>query len=217
MNGDKTAIKHLNTQLTNELSAINQYFLHARMCKHWGLHGIAKREYEESTGEMKHADKLIERVLMLGGLPNVQDMHKLLIGESVPEMLQADLTLETGAQATVKDGIAYCETARDYVSRDILQAILDDTEEHIDWIATQLELIGKVGLENYLQSQMASASRRTCSKGQSQRGRQAAQIPYNASEWSASAKPRSLAISSCRRSISGSTNSSTLPQRVHSR
>ena len=156
MQGDNAIIKLLNTQLTNELSAINQYFLHARMYKHWGLEKIAKKEYEESIGEMKHADKLINRILMLGGLPNLQALHKLMIGENTPEMLQCDLKLEQMSQTTVKQGIAASEAAKDYVSRELFQEILDDTEEHIDWIETQVDLIDKVGLQNYLQTQMAS-------------------------------------------------------------
>ena len=158
MQGDKTVIKLLNAQLTNELSATNQYYLHFRMYKHWGLEKLGKREYEESIGEMKHADKLIERILVLDGLPNLQALHKLMIGESTPEMLQCDLKLELAAQKTVKEGIAASEAAADYVSRDLLQMILDDTEEHIDWIETQIDLIDKVGLQNYLQSQMTTDS-----------------------------------------------------------
>lgn len=154
MQGDKSVIKLLNAQLTNELSAINQYFLHARMYKHWGLEKIAKKEYEESIGEMKHADKLIDRILMLGGLPNLQALHKLMIGENTPEMLSSDLKLEQAAQRTVKEGIDTSEKAGDYISRDLLKIILDDTEEHIDWLETQLELIEKVGLPNYLQAQI---------------------------------------------------------------
>lgn len=154
MQGDKKAIEFLQAQLKNELTAINQYFLHYRMLKHWGLGKLAKKEYEESIGEMKHADRLMDRIFMLDGLPNLQDLGKLMIGEDVQELLRCDLTLEKGAQATVKDGIAHCESVRDYVSRDLLQDILNDTEEHIDFLETQLELIDKVGLQNYLQSMM---------------------------------------------------------------
>jgi bacterioferritin len=127
------------------------------MYRHWGLARLAKKEYEESIGEMKHADQLIDRVLMLDGLPNLQDLHKLMIGETVPEMLQSDLKLEQGAQLTIKEGIAAAELARDYVSRDLLLTILDDTEEHIDWLETQLDLIEKMGLQNYIQSQIHEA------------------------------------------------------------
>lgn len=154
MKGDPTVIKFLNTQLTNELTAINQYFLHARMYRHWGFERLGKKEYDESIGEMKHADKLINRILMLDGLPNLQALNKLMIGESTPEMLQADLDLERASQQTVKDGIAACEAAGDYVSRELLREILEDTEEHIEWLETQLDLITKIGLQNYLQSQM---------------------------------------------------------------
>ena len=154
MKSDPQVIVHLNAQLKNEITAANQYFLHYRMLKHWGLDKLAKKEYEESIGEMKHADRLMERILMLDGLPNLQDLGKLLIGENVPELLSCDLQSESGAQATIKSAIAYCESVHDFVSREILQDILDDTEEHIDWIETQLELVQKVGIQNYLQSQM---------------------------------------------------------------
>ncbi|MEY4207064.1 MAG: hypothetical protein RLZZ20_216 [Pseudomonadota bacterium] len=157
MKGDPNIIKLLNDQLTNELTAINQYFLHARMYKHWGLEKLGKKEYEESIGEMKHADILIDRILMLEGLPNLQALHKLMIGENTPEMLDCDLQLEKISQQTLKDGVAACEAGRDYVSREIFQKILDDTEEHIDWIETQKDLIDKIGLQNYLQSQMNDA------------------------------------------------------------
>ncbi len=158
MKGDAKVIAHLQAQLKNELTAINQYFVHYRMLKHWGLDKLAKKEYEESIGEMKHADKLMDRIFTLDGLPNLQDLGKLSIGEDVPEILSADLALETAAQATIKDGIAHCESVRDYVSRDLLQGILDDTEEHIDFLETQIELIDKVGLQNYQQSIMGEPS-----------------------------------------------------------
>ena len=157
MQGDPQAIAHLQAQLKNELTAINQYFVHYRMLKHWGLHGMAKREYKESIHEMKHADQLMDRIFLLDGLPNLQDLGKLMIGEDVPEILQCDLQLEQTSQATLKAGIAHCESVRDYVSRDLLKDILDDTEEHIDQLETQLELVEKVGLQNYVQSQMDEA------------------------------------------------------------
>jgi bacterioferritin len=157
MKGDPNVIKLLNDQLTNELTAINQYFLHSRIYRHWGFEKLGKKEYEESIGEMKHADQLIERILMLDGLPNLQALHKLMIGETVPEILNCDLQLELVSQKTVKEGIALCEQSRDYVSRDLFQHILDDTEEHIDWLETQIELVEQVGLQNYLQSQMGDA------------------------------------------------------------
>ena len=154
MQGDAQVIGHLQAQLKNELTAINQYFLHYRMLKHWGFGKLAKKEYDESMGEMKHADWLMDRIFMLDGLPNLQDLGKLRVGEDVPEILACDLALEKGAQITVKEGMAHCEAVRDYVSRDLLQKILDDTEEHIDFLETQIELIDKVSLPNYLQSQM---------------------------------------------------------------
>ena len=157
MKGEPNVIKLLNDQLTNELTAINQYFLHSRIYRHWGFEKLGKKEYEESIGEMKHADRLIERVLMLDGLPNLQALHKLMVGETVPEILNCDLQLELISQKTVKEGIAACEQARDFVSRELLQHILDDTEEHIDWLETQIELVEQVGLQNYLQSQMGDA------------------------------------------------------------
>src|SRR6059058_1264366 len=158
MKGDAKVIQHLNAQLKNELTATNQYFLHYRMLKHWGFERLAKKEYEESIGEMKHADKLMERIFMLDGLPNLQDLGKLLVGEDVPEILDCDLRSARGAQAAVKEGIAQCEAVRDYVSREILEDILTDTEEHIDFLETQLDVLAKVGLQNYLQSQMGEAS-----------------------------------------------------------
>ena len=154
MQGDPQVITHLQAQLKNELTAINQYFLHYRMLKHWGFGKLAKKEYDESMGEMKHADTLMDRIFTLDGLPNLQDMAKLRVGEDVPEILACDLASEQGAQVTIKAGMAHCESVRDYVSRDLLQGILDDTEEHIDFLETQIELIAKVGLQNYLQSQM---------------------------------------------------------------
>ena len=158
MKSDPQVIAHLNAQLKNELTATNQYFLHYRMLKHWGLDKLAKKEYEESIGEMKHADKLMERIFMLDGLPNLQDLGKLLIGESAVEILHCDLKAELGAHAVLKDAIAHCESVRDYVSRELLEDILDDTEEHIDHLETQIELVAKVGEPNWLQSQMGEAS-----------------------------------------------------------
>ena len=158
MQSDPQVIFWLQAQLKNELTAINQYFLHYRMFKHWGYDKMAKKEYAESIGEMKHADLLMDRIFMLDGLPNLQDLGKLLIGESLIEALRCDLQMETAAQATIKDGIAVCETARDYVSRTLLQHILDDTEEHIDFLETQISLYGHVGELNYLQSQMGEVS-----------------------------------------------------------
>ncbi len=154
MKGDTKVIEHLNKTLGNELVAINQYFLHSRMYKDWGLKQLADHEYHESIDEMKHADQLIERILFLQGLPNLQDLGKLLIGENTVEMLQCDLKLEMVAIPDLRDAIEYCESVRDYVSRDLFASILDSEEEHVDWLETQLELIEKVGLENYQQSKM---------------------------------------------------------------
>jgi len=154
MKGDKKVIEFLNAVLKNELTAINQYFLHSRMLKDWGLNRMADHEYEESVDEMKHADQLIERVLFLEGLPNLQDLGKLMIGENAVEILQCDLRLEMIAIPELREAVAYCESVKDYVSRDLFDHILSSEEEHVDWLETQLELVEKVGIENYLQSQM---------------------------------------------------------------
>jgi bacterioferritin len=154
MQGDTRVIQHLNTVLTNELTAINQYFLHARMFKNWGYHKLNDKEFQESVDEMKHADYLIERILFLEGLPNLQQLNKLMIGENVEECLSADLDLERQAHPALTEAIAYCEQVNDYVSRELFKDILQGEEEHIDWLETQLELIKQVGLQNYLQSQI---------------------------------------------------------------
>ena len=154
MKGDPQVLSFLNQALRQELTAINQYFLHAKMFQNMGLKRLYEHEYKESIDEMKHADKLIERVLFLDGLPNLQDLGKLLIGENVPEMLRADLTLEQSARPLYQEAIAYCEGVRDYVSRELLERILENEEEHIDWLETQLSLIDRIGIENYCQSQM---------------------------------------------------------------
>ena len=158
MKGDKKIIAMLNKQLVNELTAINQYFLHARMYKNWGLERLGKHEYEESIEEMQHADKLIERVLLLEGLPNLQSLNKLMIGENAPECIAGDLKLELGSRSDLVAGVTLCEELKDYVSRELLAEILEDTEEHIDYLETQLGLIEQVGVQNYLQSHMHTSS-----------------------------------------------------------
>ena len=157
MKGDVKVIEWLNRQLKNELTAINQYFLHARIFGHWGMPGLEKIEYDESIDEMKHADKLVKRILMLDGLPNLQDLGKLNIGESTEEILAADLALERVSLDTLRPAIAYCESVNDYVSREILVDILDDTEEHVDFLETQIEMVGRVGIQNFQQTYMRRA------------------------------------------------------------
>jgi len=154
MQGDSTVIDYLNRVLGNELIGINQYFLHARMYKNWGFDKLDKHKYDESIGKMKRADKLIERILFLEGLPNLQDLGHLRIGENPEEMLESDLQLELQGASLLREAVAFCEKAGDYVSRDLLEDILEEEEEYIDWLETQVGLIQKIGLENYLQSQM---------------------------------------------------------------
>ena len=157
MQGDAGVIQRLNKVLYNELTAINQYFLHARMLKNWGIQRLAKAEYEESLDEMKHADKLVERILFLDGLPNLQDLGRIRIGESVPELLAADLATEREAMPVLREAIAYCEGVKDYVSRELLEDILESEEEHIDFLETQQKQIEQMGLQNYIQLQAKPA------------------------------------------------------------
>jgi bacterioferritin len=157
MRGDQTVIQHLNAVLKNELTAINQYFLHARMLRHWGVEKLGAYEYKESLDEMKDADKLIERILFLGGLPNLQDLDKLLIGENVREILECDLRLEQAGLSRIREAIAYCEGVRDFVTRDLFSDMLEQEEGQVDFIETQFELIDRIGLERYIQLQSTSA------------------------------------------------------------
>jgi bacterioferritin len=154
---DPKVVEYLNTQLTNELTAINQYFLHSRTLRHWGVTKLGKHEYDESIEEMRHADWLIERILFLDGLPNVQRLNQVLVGQTVEEILKADLKLEDKALGDLRDGIAYCESVRDYVSRDLLRKILENEEEHVDFLDRQFDLIRQIGIERYIQLNSAAA------------------------------------------------------------
>lgn len=157
MKGDTKVIEFLNQILKNELTAINQYFLHARMLEDWGFESLGQKEYEESIEEMQHADELVQRILFLEGLPNLQDLGRLRIGENVREMLECDLAMEHQAIPDLRDAVEYCEQVRDFVSRDLFQKILTDEESHVDWLETQLSVMDQVGEQNYLQSQMKKA------------------------------------------------------------
>ena len=154
MKGDKDVLQFLNRALTNELTSINQYFLHSRMFRNWGLDKLAEHEEKESVDEMKHADRLIQRILFLEGLPNLQDLDKLLIGENVPEAISCDLKLEQRAIPVLREAINHCESVHDFVSRELFEDILESEEDHIDWLETQLRLLDEVGVQNYQQSQM---------------------------------------------------------------
>ncbi len=158
MQGDKKVIEHLNKVLRNELTAINQYFLHSRMLDDWGLTAMGAHEYEESIDEMKHADELTKRVLFLEGLPNMQELNRLRIGENVPEILQCDLDLEMEAMPDLREAIVYCEGVKDFISRELFEAILESEEDHVDWLETNLGLVEKMGLQNYLQTQAGGTS-----------------------------------------------------------